>query len=95
MNTIISFNDELLQSMIDEAVKKALSDSERKNESKKLEVQKKLVSREELVKNLNVSNGWIYLQMRDNKMPYHRQGRRLFFDMDEIHSFLKKEKKNG
>lgn len=95
MNSMISFNDVLLQNMIDEAVKKALSDSKINESEKNCDVRKKLVSREELVKSLNVSNGWIYIQMRDMKMPYHRQGRRLFFDMDEIRDFLMKERKNG
>lgn len=96
MSLLISFNDDLLQEMIDEAVKKAVSDSKGQNESEVgYDSNKKLVSREELCKILNVSNGWIYLQMRDMKLPYHRKGRRLFFDMDEIHNFLKKDINNG
>lgn len=96
MSSLVSFNDELLQELIDEAVKKAVSDSKVHSESEKgSSSQRKFVSRDELCKSLNVSHGWIYLQMRDMKMPYHRKGRRLFFDMDEIHNFLKKDINNG
>jgi excisionase family DNA binding protein len=84
MTNLILKNQNELDTIIERAVKNALSGFE----SKQLELPKSkesvILTRKELSEKLNVSLVSIYKWMKSNKLPYRRIGRRIFFVESEV-----------
>ena len=94
MTNLIYFDEAELQKLIENIVLRVVSEINiNSNEIKNTD--KRIVSREELAKLLNVSIGWIYLQMKNKKLPYIKKGRRVFFDFDKIYEYLSVERKRN
>jgi excisionase family DNA binding protein len=51
-----------------------------------------LLTPEELAERLKVPESWVYEQSRMNKIPTHRMGRYIRFDLREV---IESQKKNG
>jgi len=51
-----------------------------------------LLTPEELAERLKVPESWVYEQSRMNKIPTHRMGRYIRFDLSEV---IESQKKNG